>query len=314
VHTRLRKLLTAAFTPRRVAEMRPAIQRFADELLDRFAAQGGCDLVAAFARPLPIRVFRELFGIPDSDGDEVFHLAGMLFMPNAADRQHRAAAMAKMQSYLVDLVRRKQRDPGGDLLSALIRARDVAERLTEEELTGMVAVLMSAGSQTTTHLISNSVITLFRNPGLAATLAAQPGLVPPAVEEVLRHEGPVPVSGRRFATEDLTIGDTRISQGEPVLFALAAADRDPCVFPDAGRFDHERVDAQRHMAFGHGIHHCVGAALARLEGTIALATLVRRLPGLALAIPVEKLRWQDYVSVRGVHELPVTWDPGRSGY
>ena len=313
VHTRLRKLLAAAFTARRVEALRPAIQRFTDELLDAVVDQGECDLMAALARPLPIRVFRELFGLPADDGDEIFKLVGQLFVPNSDDRQGRAAAFAKTFAYLTDLVRRKQSQPGDDLLSALIKARDVDDRLSEDELCGMIAILLVAGSQTTAHLIANSVITMFRRPELAAVLLDKPELVPSAVEEVLRHEAPVPVGVRRFAAEDMVIAGTPIARGEVVMFSIAAANRDGEVFPDPDGFDECRADAGRHMAFGHGIHRCLGAGLAKLEGEVALATILRRLPGLVPATPVDQLRWLDNLSIRGVRELPVAWERVSTG-
>jgi cytochrome P450 len=308
VHTRLRRLVSAAFTPRRVEKLRPAVARIADGLLDAVADEGACDLAAAFARPMPVLVFRELFGIPAEDGTEVFDWAASLIVPTSENRELRAKALASIGGYVRDLVRRKQKEPCDDLLSALIEARDVHERLDENELTTMVVLLMASGSQTTTHLIGNSVLTLLREPARAAAVAGRPDLVPAVVEEVLRYEGPVSLSARRFASEDMVIAGTSIARGDTVYLGLGAANRDDEVFADAGGFDPDRPDLGRHMGFGHGIHHCLGAGLARLEGEVALAALLRRLPGLALAIRVEDLRWQDNLNVRGVHELPVTWD------
>ncbi|MEV7796436.1 cytochrome P450 [Streptomyces sp. NPDC087512] len=305
-HTRLRRLVAREFTPRRVEELAPRVQKITDALLDRMlaSADGRADLVEALSFPLPISVICELLGVPDLDRDSFRAWSGDAL--GATDPGVRAAAAASMARYLEELLADKRQRPGDDLMSALIHSADGdGDRLSPDELRGMAWLLLVAGHETTVNLISNGVLALLTHPGQLAALRADPTLVDSAVEEVLRYDGPVETPTYRFTTEPLTIGDTVIpGGGELVLVALADADRDPARFPDPDRFDITR-DARGHVAFGHGIHYCLGAPLARLEARIAFRTLLERCENLALDIHPAAIAWRPGLMIRGPQRLPV---------
>ncbi|MFG3547568.1 cytochrome P450 [Streptomyces sp. NPDC047725] len=303
-HTRLRRLVAREFTPRRVEELAPRVQKITDALLDRMlaSADGRADLVEALSFPLPISVICELLGVPDLDRDSFRAWSGDAL--GATDPGVRTAAAASMARYLEELLADKRQRPGDDLMSALIHSAD-GDRLSPDELRGMAWLLLVAGHETTVNLISNGVLALLTHPGQLAALRADPTLVDSAVEEVLRYDGPVETPTYRFTTEPLTIGDTVIpGGGELVLVALADADRDPARFPDPDRFDITR-DARGHVAFGHGIHYCLGAPLARLEARIAFRTLLERCENLALDIHPAAIAWRPGLMIRGPQRLPV---------
>ncbi|MFE6288264.1 cytochrome P450 [Streptomyces sp. NPDC057877] len=305
-HTRLRKLVAREFTARRVEELAPRIQKTADALLDRMLAapDGRADLVEALSFPLPISVICELLGVPDLDRASFRTWSNEAL--DATDPAVRKAAAASMARYLTDLVHGKRQHPGDDLLSALMHpAHDDGDRLSAEELIGMAWLLLVAGHETTVNLISNGVLALLTHPDQLAALRADPSLIDGAVEEILRYDGPVETPTYRFTTEPVTIGGTVIpGGGELVLVALADANRDPARFAAPGRFDISR-DARGHVAFGHGIHYCLGAPLARLEARIALGTLLGRCPGLALDIHPAAITWRSGMMIRGPRSLPV---------
>ncbi|MCF6526123.1 cytochrome P450 [Streptomyces sp. JJ36] len=310
-HTRLRRLVAKAFTPRRVAEFEPRVQELADRLIDAFADRGEADLIHEFAFPLPIYAICDLLGVPAEDQDDFRDWAGMMLRHDGGTRGGVGRAVKRMRGYLAELIHRKRGDLGDDLISGLIRASDHGEHLTENEAAAMAFILLFAGFETTVNLIGNGTYALLRDPGQrarfqdAVTRDDAP-FVASAVEELLRYDGPVEMATWRFATEPVELGGQRIAEGEPVLVVLAAADRDPERFPRPDVLDLGRGDNQ-HLGYGHGIHYCLGAPLARLEGRIALGTLFRRLPGLQLATDPADLRWRGGLIMRGLRALPVTF-------
>jgi cytochrome P450 len=314
-HTRLRRLVSKAFTPRRVAEFAPRVQELTDRLIDDIferqhsADKGEADLIHEFAFPLPIYVICDMLGVPREDQDDFRDWAGMMIRHGGGPRGGVARSVKKMRGYLAELIHRKRKEPGDDLISGLIRASDHGEHLTENEAAAMAFILLFAGFETTVNLIGNGVYALLCNPGqrerLQASLeAGESGLLATGVEELLRYDGPVELATWRFATEPLTVGGQRIAAGDPVLVVLAAADRDPERFDAPDTLDLSRTDNQ-HLGYGHGIHYCLGAPLARLEGQTALATLLRRMPDLRLAGDPADLRWRGGLIMRGLRTLPV---------
>ncbi|QUI32152.1 cytochrome P450 [Streptomyces alfalfae] len=308
-HTRLRRLVAKAFTPRRVAEFAPRVQELTDRLIDRFAHQGSADLIHDFAFPLPIYAICDLLGVPREDQDDFRDWAGMMIRHGGGPRGGVARSVKKMRGYLAELIHRKRLDPGDDLISGLIRASDHGEHLTENEAAAMAFILLFAGFETTVNLIGNGVYALLTHPEqrerLQRALAqGDTGLLETGVEELLRFDGPVELATWRFATEEMALGGQRIAAGDPVLVVLAAADRDPERFEHPDTLDLSRRDNQ-HLGYGHGIHYCLGAPLARLEGRTALATLLRRLPDLRLAADPADLRWRGGLIMRGLRMLPV---------
>ncbi|OJF15426.1 cytochrome [Couchioplanes caeruleus subsp. caeruleus] len=306
-HTRLRRLVTREFTARRVEQLRPFVRRVTNEMLDQVACQSRADLMAALAMRLPLTVISELLGVPPEDGQQFRSWTTNLLAPQPGQPPEQAKeAVAGLHRLLINLVVQKRAKPGGDLISALVSVREEdEERLSEDELTSLAFLILWAGYETTVHLIGNGILALLTHPEQLARLQAQPGLYPSAVEEMLRFANPNPFSIRRFPLEDVRIGEHTIPAGDTVLLCLAAAHRDPSRFRDPDRFDVARED-NAHLAFGHGIHHCLGSALARLETEVAVSTLFERFPGLALARPVDHLSWRPSFRSRGLQQLPVT--------
>ncbi|MEU6478567.1 cytochrome P450 [Streptomyces sp. NPDC047017] len=305
-HTRLRRLVAREFTPRRVEQLTPGIQKTTDALLDRMLAapDGRADLVEALSFPLPISVICELLGVPDLERENFRTWSHDAI--GATDVEDRRAAAAAMGRFIRELVAGKRQRPGDDLMSALIHGSDEdGDALSHEELVGMAWLLLVAGHETTANLISNGVLALLTHPAQLAALRADPALLDGAVEEMLRYDGPLETPTFRFTTEPVPIGDTVVpGGGELVLIAMGDANRDPARFPAPDRFDITR-DARGHVAFGHGIHHCLGAPLARLEARVAIGTLLARCPGLALDIHPAALTWRPGVMIRGPRSLPV---------
>jgi cytochrome P450 len=308
-HTRLRRLVSKAFTARRVEALRPRVEEITDGLLDRITPQGRADLIAEFALPLPITVIGELLGVPEADRARFRRWTDeMLDQPldRRFDEERIMAARRRLRGYVIDLVAAKRESPAEDLLTGLIETSDEGERLDEQELLAMTFLLLVAGYVTTVNLIGNGTVALLRAPEQLERLRADPSLIPGAVEEFLRFDGPVNPGVTRYATEDLEIAGVRIARGDVVLLATAAADRDPARFPDPDRLDVAAAE-RGHLGFGHGIHYCLGAPLARLEGQVAFAALLARLPQLALAVPPEDLRWSGGGVLRGLRALPVVF-------
>ena len=317
-HTRLRRLVAAAFSVRRVEALRPRVHAVVDDLLDEIAAVGPdsqVDLVATFAFPLPFTVIAELLGVPEPDRARLGAGLTELLRPTTTPAEHARAKAAsdEVVAMLGALVDEKQRTPGDDLVSALIDARDGDERLTQQELLSTIFQLIVAGHDTTTSLIGNGVVALLRHPGQLALLRSDPDRVPAAVEELLRYDAPVPHSTFRYATEPVEVAGATIPAGAQVIICLAAANRDGDRYADPETLDIDRPYV-RHLAFGHGIHFCLGAALARMEADTALRSLLHRFPQLRLAVAPEDLHWGhgDGLVLRGLSELPVIPGPAQA--
>ncbi|MFJ8869502.1 cytochrome P450 [Streptomyces sp. NPDC102473] len=304
-HTRLRKLVAREFTARRIEALRPRVEQITGELLDAMVPAGRADLIDAFAFPLPMTVICELIGVPDIDRDAFRRMSNAIVTPVSAEAE--SAAVHAMGAYLDELIEDKRCSPGDDLLSALIRARvEDGDGLSRDELTGMAFLLLVAGHETTVNLIANGVRALLDHPGQLALLRARPELIDGAVEEMLRYDGPVATATFRFTREPVTIGSVVIPRGEAVLVALGSGDRDAGRYPDPDTFDITR-QAQGHLAFGHGIHFCLGAPLARMEGRIAVQALLERCPGLERDPEGGEPDWLPGLLLRGVRRLPVRW-------
>jgi cytochrome P450 len=301
-HDRLRRLVTKAFTARRIERLRPRVAEITRSLLDAMPAGGEVDLLESFAFPLPITVICELLGIPDADRARFrAWTQAMLSTGAAADS---GTAATEMAGYFTALVADKRAHPADDLLSALIVARDAGDGLSQRELLGMIFLLLVAGHETTVNLIGSGTLALLRSPGELARLRADSTLLPGAVEELLRYTSPVNHATFRFTAEAVEIGGTLIPAREAVLVAIASANRDPDRYLAPDRLDLGR-DTGGSLAFGHGIHYCLGAPLARMEGEIAFGELFGRFPGMRLAVPAESLRWRPSTLIRGLETLPV---------
>ncbi|MFF4173029.1 cytochrome P450 [Streptomyces sp. NPDC001744] len=301
-HTRLRKLVTKAFTTGAVTQLRPFIARVADELLDRWPGGGPFDFMAGLAVPLPVIVICELLGVPRADRSDVRRWSAQLFAagePDVIDTASHAVA-----DYMTHLIATKRRDPGSSLLDRLVAARDGDGHLREEELVSLAVLLLVAGHETTTNALGNALLALLQHPTELDRLRKDPDGIPAALDELLRFDSAVSTATFRFTTETVTLGGTDIPAGVPVLVALGAANRDPARFPAPDRLDLNR-GAAAHLAFGHGIHRCLGAPLARAEMEIALRTVLARFPGIRLAVPAERLDWRRTRLVRGLTSLPV---------
>ncbi|XXX73803.1 cytochrome P450 [Sorangium sp. So ce134] len=308
-HTRLRGLVAKAFTPQVVEGLRPVIQEIANERIDAVRAERRMDIIRDIAHPLPGMVIGKLLSIPGEDterlkrwSDAIFTLLGAPCPDEEAIELGHQAVLG-YEGYLRDLLEERRARPGDDVLSRLLLAEDQGSTLTDAELISTCALLLASGHETTTHLIGNGVLALIRNPDQLQRLRERPQIIDKAVEEILRYDGAGFQSSRR-AREDVEIRGVRIEAGQIAFGFLQAANRDPARFPDPDRLDILRKD-NRHIAFGAGIHFCLGAQLARVEAQVALNTIVQRLPDLALAEP--RLEWHQSFLVRGLRALPVTF-------
>jgi len=306
-HTRLRSLARKAFTRGAVERMRPRIVAIVDELLAEPLQRGEMDIIADFAFPLPVIVIAEMLGVPPEDraqfkawSDDLGEGLEPLLTPEQVQRADRAAR--ELSAYLRAIIGERRRHPREDLLSALVLAEEEGNRLSEQELFSMCALLLAAGNETTTNLIGNGMLALLRNPDQLQLLRERPDLIENAVEELLRYDSPVQMTSR-FAMEDVEIGGRMIRRGEMIITLLGAANRDPAVFPYPNRLDITRTPGP-HLAFGLGVHYCLGAPLARLEGAIAIDALVRRTQDLRLA---GQPRWRETLVLRGLRTLPVAF-------
>ncbi|WP_158890496.1 cytochrome P450 family protein [Amycolatopsis anabasis] len=302
-HIRLRKLAAAPFSARRAEALRERVHTIADELADAIAERGNADLIAEFALPLPLSVVGELLGIPDADRRSFAEWTSSLLTP--AHRGQVAESVREIHHLLLRLIESRRAEPGDDLLSAWITARDEADRLSEDELISLAFLVLWAGIENVTHVIGHGTLLLLREPETARALRDDPAGLATAVEEMLRYTVPPVVSIRRFARAELEIGGVTIPAGHTVMLGLASANRDPARFTDPERFDPARTE-NPHLAFGHGPHYCLGAPLARIELTTAFDVLLRRFPALALAVPEADLRWRPSFRMRALVELPVT--------
>jgi cytochrome P450 len=310
-HTRLRSLVSKAFTPRVVEGLRPRIQKMVDELITRAEAVGTMDLIEEFAYPIPVNVICEMLGVPVEDHErfkgwslDIARGLDSVWLPPESEIPKRSgAARHAIGDYMRGLIAERRASPRGDLLSALIAAEEAGDKLGEDELIATCILLLIAGHETTVNLIGNGTLALLRHPEELRRLRETPGLITSAVEELLRYDGPVQRTARITSTA-VTLGGRTIPKGEMVMPFIGAADRDPSQFPDPDRLDLGRTD-NRHIAFGWGIHFCLGAPLARVEGQIAIDTLVRRLPRLALVNDEPEHRQS--LTLRGLKALPVTF-------
>jgi cytochrome P450 len=307
-HRRLRRIVTQAFTPRMVERLRPRVQAIADELLDAVEPHGRMDLVEEFAFPLPMMVISELLGIPHEDRDRFREWSTPIVTPALDPEQLErfVRLMNEFVAYLRNLFTERRADPREDLISALLQAEDAGDMLNEQELFSTVVLLIVAGHETTVNLIGNATAALLRHPEQRALLERDPGLVPRAVEELLRYDGSVERALNRWAATDVELGGHTIRRGETVIVILGSANRDDERFPDPDVLDVTRDDV-KHIGFGRGSHYCLGAPLARLEAEVALATLLRRLPNLRLDVEPDELRWRPVPLFRSLAALPVAW-------
>ncbi|MGE5203922.1 MAG: cytochrome P450 [Acidobacteriota bacterium] len=313
-HTRRRGLLNKAFTSRAVAALQPMIERIVDHLIARVVARGEMDLIADFAYPLPASVIAGMIGVPIEDldrfktwSDEIAAFVGSaLATPDKRERGERG--VREMSAYFRAMVADHRKTPREDILSGLIAATDAGAMLSEDELVASCILLLFAGHETTTNLIGNGMLALLRHPGALAALRRDPSLAAAGVEEMLRYDGPTQAM-TRIALEDVSLdeGGPTLRRGDRIFALLNAANRDPVVFADPDHFDVTRDDS-RHLSFGFGIHFCLGAPLARLEGRIGVAALVQRLPELTLAL--DRPEWTDSLVLRGVKALPVRFLAG----
>lgn len=306
VHTRLRRVVAGSFTAGRIAALRPAVQRLADGLLDAMATMAEPDLIRDYAFPLPVAVICELLGVPDGDRSAFRDWSTALVTHERADGG--APATQAMRDYLSGVLARKRADPGPDVLSDLLRAQDAGE-LSEDEVVAMAILLLIAGHETTVGLIGNAVLLLLSHPAELATVrhaaaAGDPAPIAAALDELLRLESPVAMATLRFTTAPVRLGGVDLPAGAFVLPAIGAANRDPARFPDPDRPDLHR-GGRGQIAFGHGIHRCLGAPLARMEGEVALGRLLARFPGLRRRGGPDGLRWRDTPMLRGLESLPV---------
>ena len=310
-HRRLRRLVSKAFTPRMIEQLRPRIQEIADGLIERVASAGEMELVSSFAFPLPITVIAELLGVPVADRDRFREWSDAMVRPWSAlvtgELERFGALMTDFVAYLHVLFEKRRKEPGEDLVSALVAVEDGGDTLSEEELSSMVALLIVAGHETTVSLIGNATLALLTNHQQRAGLERDPSLLPRAVEELIRYDGPVERTLNRWAAVDVELRGRTIRRGESVIVLLGAADRDPERFAEPDLLD-LAAERDRHLGFGRGSHFCLGAPLARLEAEIALGTLLRRLPGLRLAVPEVELRWRPVPLFRSLVALPVAWE------
>ncbi|SEH03211.1 hypothetical protein SAMN05444920_13415 [Nonomuraea solani] len=298
-HTRLRRLVSGFFTARRLTEMRPGIEAAARTLAGRLSP--GADLVGDFAAPLQSAVLCDLLGVPAGDRADFRRWTTAVVSSEPVPGTARPEALRALAAYVGELAAGKRAAPGDDVISAMTAAGD----LGENELLSMIFLLLVAGHETTVGLVGLGTYTLLRHPGQLALLRSRPELIDRAVEELLRHDSPVELATWRFALEPVELGGVRLAAGQPILVALASANRDPRRFDDPDLPDLTRDD-NAHLSFGHGPHYCLGALLARVVGRAALAE-VARLPGLALAVPPERLQWRASLTVRGPLGLPVTF-------
>lgn len=309
-HTRLRSLVTKAFTARRVEEMRPRIRAIVDALIDRVEPQGRMDVIADFAHRLPIIVICDMLGIPEEDREQFFvrsRVNGRMVDPVPLSPDEIAAANAntlETNAYFDDLFDRRRRNPTDDLTTQLVQAEEAGDRLTQEELRANVGLLFAAGHETTANLIGNGLLALHRNPDQWQALKADPSLIPGAIEELLRYDSSVQMTGRTVQS-DLELGGVKLEKGAQLVCFLGAANRDPAAFPEPDRLDVRRPDVKP-LSFGGGIHFCLGAQLARIEAQEAFAGLLRRLPALELP-EKDKPSWRRSFTLRGLTTLPASW-------
>ncbi len=306
-HTRLRTLVNKAFTPRAIQALEPRIEKIVADILDGVVHRSGMDVIEELAYPLPVTVIAEMIGVPSEDreqfkrwSNEVVRAIGTA---SIADIRRSRAAGEALRNYFAEIAELRRADPRDDLLSRLLEAEEAGDRLTLDEVFATCSLLLVAGNETTTNLIGNGLLALLRHPGEMRRLRDDPSLMQKAVEELLRYDSPVQATVR-IVLEDFEIEGHPVQKGQQVVLCLGAANRDPEKFPDPDRLDVTR-DGPQHLSFGHGVHFCLGANLARLEARVALTGLLQRLPELKLAS--DEPEWGDNAILRGLRSLPVAW-------
>lgn len=307
-HTRLRGLVQKVFTVRLIENLRERVQDLADELLNQTQAEGQMDLVRDYAITIPTTIIAEMLGVPTEDRHK-FHRWSSTAISSTASRWGMVFALPNVVAflrYVRGLVKSRRANPKDDLVAALVHVEEAGDQLSEDELVAMIFLLLVAGHETTVNLIGNGMLTLLENLDQMSKLRDNPLLIKTSVEELLRYNGPLETATERYARTDTTVAGVIIPRGELVLAVLASANRDERQFKDADRLDLGR-EPNPHVAFGYGIHYCLGASLARLEGQIAIGTLLRRIPNLKLSIPPDKLRWRRGLVLRGLESLPVAF-------
>lgn len=307
-HTRLRGLVSKAFSAATVKSLRSQIQQITDELIGKVRHQGFMDVISDFACPLPCNVIAAILGIPVKDWSKLYHWSDELSrildpLRSVEDYEQMNKVALEFADYLKLLIAQRQKSPQHDLLSTLIAVKDQGNKLSEEEIISICMLLFFTGEETTVYFITNGMLALLRHPEQMQRLKAEPALIHNALEEILRYESPVQFTSR-VATEDVNLAGVTIHSGEKVLLALGAVNRDPAQFPDPDRFDITRAN-NCHLAFADGIHHCLGASLTRIEAEIAINTLIEQLPNLKLS--QDKLEWRNKVALRGLKAFPLTW-------
>ena len=311
VHTRLRGLVSKAFNARRMEALRPRIEAIVNDLIDRVQAQGSMCVIRDFAHRLPVTVICDMLGVPESDRGpflEESTVRGRVLDPvpmTRVEMDDANTATLASEEYFRGLLAYRRANPGDDLATALVQAREADERLSDDEILANISLLFGAGHETTTNLIGNGVLALHRNPAELARLQADPSLIPNAVEELLRYDSPVQLTGR-VALQDMVVMGEHVAQGEEVITLLGAANHDPAAFPgDPDTLDIGRPGV-RAISFGGGLHYCLGAQLARIEGEIAFRRLFERLPNMRL-VEKDNVQWKTTVTLRGLIELPAEW-------
>lgn len=306
-HTRLRALIHKAFTPRMIEQMRDQIQTLTNELLNRVEPKGRMDLIADFALPLPLTMIARILGVPAEDNRK-FHRWSKIVI--SAGTNHNffvlIPTIMSFMGYLKRLIKERRAHPKDDLVTALVQAKDGSDSLSEDEILAMIFILLIAGHETTVNLIGSGTLALLEHPDQLAKLRSEPELSKTAIEELLRFVCPVETATERYTREDMTVAGTTIPRGEMVLAVLASANRDANYFEYPDALDITRKN-NRHLAFGQGPHYCIGAPLARLEGQIAINTLLQRMPNLRLNVAPDQIRWRGAFVLRGLEALPVSF-------
>lgn len=304
-HRRLRNLVHKGFTPKRIAELEGAVEQIAADLLVKAKRKGTVDLIADFALPLPVAVISHLIGIPEEEKEKfALQTSKFLVNPTPFNMVKAIPSIMRFTRYIRDLAERKRRNPQDDLLSALVLAEENGERFSEDELIGMIFLLFVAGHETTVNLIANGTFALLQHPEQFDLLKSDTNLIRPAIEEMLRFNGPLETTEMSFASEDVTLHGVTIPKGATVLPSILSANRDDSVFEAPDRFDITRTP-NKHLAFGKGIHFCLGAPLARLEGKVAFCQLLQQAPDIRLAVPKDAVRYRNMVMIHRLEALPV---------
>ena len=306
-HTRLRSLVHKAFTPRLIEQMQDQIQAMTNELLDRVESAGTMDLIADFALPLPLTMIGRILGVSAEDNHK-FHRWSTTMISGGSNRNLFVLipSMLSFMGYLKKFIKERRANPKDDLITALVQAKDGSDQLSEDEILAMIFILLVAGHETTVNLIGSGSLALLEHPDQLAKLRSEPALIKTAIEELLRFVCPVEMATERYTREAITIAETTIPRGELVLAVIGSANRDVSYFDNPDSLDLARKN-NKHLAFGHGPHYCLGASLARLEGQIAISTLIQRMPDLSLRVAPDQLRWRGTFVLRGLEALPVSF-------